>query len=163
MFKSKHCKVKHNFENISRSRTTLKQADNAVSAKAQARFSSFFRDSLILKSWPWLLIGPVCTVYCSDLHCLLVRSWLLIGPISGTLFRWGNFEPAERVIYRYHVEIFRRRYAQFLQPALKIVGSHFCQKKLTVTFHLYWFHSFMNLASFCPNTFSIIICNISDL
>ena len=47
---------------IARSRTTLKQADNAVSAKAQARFSSFttssfFREVLtMIADW-------------SDLHC----------------------------------------------------------------------------------------------
>ena len=125
MLKSKHCK-KSKYCNLKiKSFPGRGQLWNEQTTPSQPKLKPGFRLSRhclsLEKSWPWLLIGPVCTVYCSDLHCLLVRSWLLIGPISGTLFRWGHSEPAEWVVYRYHVGIFGRQYAQFLQTALKIV------------------------------------------
>ena len=103
MLKSKHCK-KSKYCNLKiKSLPGRGQLWNEQTTPSQPKLKPGFRLSRhclsLEKSWPWLLIGP----------------------ISGTLFRWGHSEPAEWVVYRYHVGIFGRQYAQFLQTALKIV------------------------------------------
>ena len=84
------------------------------------------------KSWPWLLIGLISIADWSDLRDFIpVRtlraSW--VGRLQVSC--WNIWRPI----------------CTFFADCPKDC-SHFPQKKLTVTFNLYWFHSFMNLVFF---------------
>ena len=85
------------------------------------------------KSWPWLLIGLISIADWSDLRDFIpVRtlraSW--VGRLQVSC--WNIWRPI----------------CTFFADCPKDC-SHFRQKKkLTVTFNLYWFHSFMNLVFF---------------
>ena len=126
MLKSKDCKVEAYYIIfiIARSRTTLKQADNAVSAKAQARFSSFTTLSFF---------GEVLTMIAdwSD-----IRDFILVRTLRAS---WvGRLQVSCWNIWTAICTIFT--------DCPKNCSSFRQKKELTFTFNLYWFHSFMNLS-----------------